>query len=163
MGKLWFDFKRGDDDINEGTLLDYGTRKGLETLMTQRLRKMRVLAGNAYSLVYIGDKQVADDGTTQKMGCVEFAGGNITPQQSEGLCPIIVWCSGCQNSFGMILVLRYVGVFKNNPDSIKEMNFYKERCRILEENNKELTQNVKDLGTRLLQLVPTKDEKVGIT
>ncbi len=60
-----------------------------------------------------------------------------------------------------IFILRSFGVIQNNPDSIKELQFFKSRCEKLELEKQRLEEKVSNLSTKLLQLVPSPDPKIG--
>jgi hypothetical protein len=62
----------------------------------------------------------------------------------------------------LVLKGRRMGYFLNNPDKLKELNWYKSENERLKKENAELKDNVTDLTKKFMAMTPTKDEKVGI-
>jgi hypothetical protein len=65
--------------------------------------------------------------------------------------------------FALVIRHRAMSIIQNNPNNLKELGFYKSENNKLKEENERLTNSVKDLATKIIQLAPSKDQKVGVT
>ncbi|MFZ0511135.1 MAG: hypothetical protein WAM14_05980 [Candidatus Nitrosopolaris sp.] len=68
-----------------------------------------------------------------------------------------------QKIFDAVCKLRCLDFLSNNPINLKQVDFLKNENIRLREENRQLKENVTDLTSKLMTLMVTKDEKVGVT
>lgn len=64
--------------------------------------------------------------------------------------------------FNAVTHNRSIGTIYNNPNTSKELNWYRIQNSRLNEDNKQLREDVKNLTEKIMALANIKDEKVGI-
>jgi hypothetical protein len=95
--------------------------------------------------------------------------GNMRREMIEDLIPKYINSKGKQKLefantiFGKMMWGRSIGLIYNDPNNLKELNWYRTQNERLVKENEKLQTSVKDLAKTILEMSGTKiDQKVGV-